>query len=154
MNLLDIAGQICKIVLPIREDVFYGNPQSSIAVCTLSSMDLLREIAESDVIRNVALAGRLLSENKGIDALIRSINKNPNITTLILCGKEVAGHRAGHSLLLAYRYGIDENGRIVNSLSPNPFLSVSESEISTFQKRIRIIDRIGSTSIQEIQSLI
>ncbi|MEM4252000.1 MAG: tetrahydromethanopterin S-methyltransferase subunit A [Candidatus Nitrosotenuis sp.] len=154
MNLLDIAGQICKVVLPIREDVFYGDPHSSTAICTLSSMGLLREIAESDVIRRVAVAGRLLSENKGIDTLIRSINKSPNITTLVLCGKDVAGHRAGHSLLLAHRYGIDENGRIVNSLSPNPFLSVSESEISIFQKQIRIVDRIGITSIQEIQSLI
>lgn len=154
MNLLDVAGQICKAVLPIREDVFYGNPDSCVAICTLSSMNLLRDIANSGILRQVALAGRLLSENKGIDTLIRSVNKNPNLSTLILCGKEVSGHRTGHSLLLVHKYGVDKSRRIVNSLSPSPFLSVSESEIVRFQKQITIIDRIGSTSLQEIRSLI
>lgn len=89
MNLLlDLAGEICKIVLPIRGEVFLGNGKSSVAVCTLSSMDLLREISGSDLMKKIAIAGRLLSENKGIDELVRYIIKNHNIQTMIVCGKE------------------------------------------------------------------
>lgn len=154
MNLLDIVGEICKVVLPIPEDVFYGDPQSTVAICTLSSMDMLKEIARSDVLDRVCLAGRLLSENKGIDALIRYVSKNPNLSTLILCGREVAGHRAGQSLLLVHRYGTDSDGRIVNSPSPDPFLSVSEDEITRFQKQIKIIDRIGTTDLHAIRPLL
>jgi tetrahydromethanopterin S-methyltransferase subunit A len=154
MNLNDIAGEICKIILPIHEDVFYGNPRSNVAVCTLSSMKLLKEIAGSDVLSRIALAGRLLSENKGIDALIRHVNQNENLSVLILCGKEVPGHKAGHSLLQVHRYGIDADGRIVNSISPDPVLSVSNSEITKFQNKIRIIDAIGTTSLEDLRSLI
>ncbi|MEM3143252.1 MAG: tetrahydromethanopterin S-methyltransferase subunit A [Candidatus Nitrosotenuis sp.] len=154
MNLNDIAGEICKIILPIHEDVFYGNPRSNVAVCTLSSMKLLKEIAGSDVLSRIALAGRLLSENKGIDALIRHVNQNENLSMLILCGKEVSGHRAGHSLLQVHKYGVDTDGRIVNSVSPEPVLSVSNSEIAKFQNKIRIIDAIGTTSLEDLRSLI
>jgi tetrahydromethanopterin S-methyltransferase subunit A len=154
MNLNDIAGEICKIILPIHEDVFYGNPRSNVAVCTLSSMELLKEIANSDVLGRIALAGRLLSENKGIDALIRHVNQNENLSVLILCGKEVSGHKAGHSLLHVHKYGIDTDGRIVNSVSPEPVLSVSNSEITKFQNKIRIVDAIGTTSLEDLRSLI
>jgi tetrahydromethanopterin S-methyltransferase subunit A len=73
---------------------------------------------------------------------------------LILCGKEVPGHKAGHSLLQVHRYGIDADGRIVNSISPDPVLSVSNSEITKFQNKIRIIDAIGTTSLEDLRSLI
>lgn len=150
MNLLEVAGRLCKVLLPIPDDVFYGNPSSSVAICTLSSMNLLREIASSVMMERIALAGRLLSENKGIDALIRHVNKNPNITTIILCGKEVSGHRAGHSLLLVHRHGIDMNGRIINSVSPDPVLTVTESEVAQFQRQINIVDKIGETQPHRI----
>ena len=46
MNLIeDIAGELCKILLPIEEEVFYGDPKSNVVICTLSSINLLKEIA-------------------------------------------------------------------------------------------------------------
>lgn len=154
MNLLDVAGKICKIILPIHEDVFYGNTKSNTAICTLSSMDMLKEIAASDIINRICVAGRLLSENKGIDALVRYASKNQNLDTLILCGREVPGHRAGHSLLCMHRYGVGSDGLIVNSLSPDPFLTVSRDEVDGFQRRIKIIDMIGVTDLRTIRSLL
>lgn len=148
--LLDLAGEICRIVLPIREEVFLGNRESSVAVCTLSSMNLLREISRSDIMKRVAIAGRLLSENKGIDELVRNITKNRNIQTLIVCGKEVAGHKTGHALVSLYRHGVDDDGRIKNSRSPSPFLTVSKQDIEKFQKQIRLVDRIGETRMDRI----
>src|SRR5574338_847661 len=91
MNFGQIAGEICKAILPIPEQTYSGNPESGIAVCTLSSIELLKEIAASNMMEKIAIAGRLLSENKGIDSMIRHVIKNPNLNTIIVCGKEVSG---------------------------------------------------------------
>ena len=43
MNALgEVIGKVCEIILPIPEESFPGNPDSKLAVCTLSSMDLLK----------------------------------------------------------------------------------------------------------------
>jgi tetrahydromethanopterin S-methyltransferase subunit A len=154
MKLTDVAGEICKILLPIREDVFYGNPASHIAVCTLSSMTLLREISESGFLSKVAVVGRLLSENKGIDTLISFVTENPTLKILIVCGRDVPGHLAGHSLVALYKYGIDENKRIINSVSPEPVLTSTSSQVEQFQKQITLVDKIGETDMEKIRQLI
>ena len=66
-------GEACKIILPIHEETFHGNPDSAIAICTLSSLDLLRKIANSSLLNQISIAGRLLSENNGIDQIIRHV---------------------------------------------------------------------------------
>ena len=77
MNTLsNIVGEICKTLLPIHEEVFFGNPKSSISICTLSSIQLLKEIANSTVMKKVAVVGRLLSENNGIDSIIQNVISN------------------------------------------------------------------------------
>jgi len=149
----NMAGEICRILLPIPDEVFFGNPASPIAVCTLSSMQLLRDLSKSEIMRKVAVVGRLLSENRGIDSLIRSVVRNPNLSTIILCGKDVRGHRAGGALLSLLRHGMDPDGRIANSSSPDPILAVS-SEVRQFRRQISIIDRIGETDPREIIRLV
>jgi tetrahydromethanopterin S-methyltransferase subunit A len=149
-----VLGELCKVILPIPEDIFYGNKNSSIAICTLSSIDLLKKISNSDLLEKVTIVGRLLSENKGIDSLICYVNSNKNIKTIILCGKEVWGHKAGDSLLKLYENGIDSNGRIINSSSPDPFLEVSSDEVNIFQNQIALIDKIGETKLSNIKELI
>ena len=50
MNALgEKIGELCKIILPIPEEYYHGNPNSSIAVCTLSSIDLLKKFANSEI---------------------------------------------------------------------------------------------------------
>lgn len=155
MNSLEnLAGEICKILLPIPEEVYYGNKNSSVAVCTLSSIDLLKKFSEQKLLQNIAIVGRLLSENKGIESLVKYVNENSNIKKIILCGKEVWGHKAGHSLLELHKNGIDNNGRIINSTSPDPVLTLTESEVKKFQTRVRIVDMIGETNQDKIIQLI
>ncbi|MFZ8921509.1 MAG: tetrahydromethanopterin S-methyltransferase subunit A [Nitrosopumilaceae archaeon] len=143
-------GEICAVLLPINEKSYNGNSNSSIAVCTLSSIDLLRKISNSDLMSEISIVGRLLSENKGIDEIIRYINQNQNIKKIIICGKEVWGHKAGHSLFQLHQNGIDNNNRIIGSKSPDPILSVKHSEISYFQKEIKLINLIGETNPEKI----
>jgi tetrahydromethanopterin S-methyltransferase subunit A len=155
MNFLgDILGEICKTIFPVNEEVYLGNPKSSISICTLSSISLLKNIANSDLMKEINLVGRLLSENKGIDSIVRYVNSNQNIKTLIVCGKEVSGHKSGNSLLDLYNYGINSNGRIINSSSPDPTLTVKQHEVEKFRQKIRIINKIGVTNLVEIIKLV
>ena len=151
MNSLEnLAGEICKALLPIPEEAYFGNKNSSVAVCTLSSIDLLKKLSEPNFLQNVVIVGRLLSENKGIESLVHYVNKNPNIKTIILCGKEVWGHKAGHSLLQLHKNGVDNNGRIIDSTSPDPVITLTESKVKKFQSQVRIIDMIGETNQDKI----
>jgi tetrahydromethanopterin S-methyltransferase subunit A len=146
----ETIGKICKIFLPVPEEFYVGNLNSSVCICTLSSIKLLKEIKNSRLIDNVAIAGRLFTENKGIDSIIRYVNQNKKIKTIVVCGKEVWGHKSGHSLFQLHKYGIDHDNRIINSTSPDPFLTVSELEIKYFQKEISLLNLIGETNIESI----
>ena len=151
MNAIGEAiGELCKIVLPIREEYYPGNLNSSIAICTLSSINLLKKFANSEILNKISIAGRLLSENKGIDSIIKYVNKHPKVNTIIVCGKEVWGHKSGHSLFQLHKNGIDQNNRIINSTSPDPFLTVSKSEIKYFQENVKLVDLINLTEIKLI----
>ena len=155
MNLIeDIAGELCKILLPIEEEVFFGNPKSNVAICTLSSINLLKEIVNSSIIKEIAIVGRLLSENKGIDSLVKSILSNEKIDTIILCGKDTLGHKPGYSLLCLYKNGIDENHKIIDSQSPHPILTVTKKDVAKFQRQVKIINKIGETSISKLKSVV
>ena len=151
MNAIGEAiGDLCKLILPINEEYYLGNPNSTIAVCTLSSINLLKNFANSEILNKISIVGRLLSENKGIDSIIKYVNKNPQVSTIIVCGKEVWGHKSGHSLFELHKNGIDQNKRIINSTSPDPYLTVSELEIKYFQDKINLVNLINETKFELI----
>jgi len=143
-------GELCKVILPIPEESYQGNLNSSIAICTLSSIDLLKKFANSELLNHISIVGRLLSENKGINSIIKHVNKNKKITTIIVCGKEVWGHKAGHSLFQLHKNGVDKNNRIINSTSPDPYLTVSKSQIQYFQNNITLVNLINETDFETI----
>ena len=151
MNALGEAiGELCKIVLPIPEESYHGNLDSPIAICTLSSIDLLKKLGNSQILNHVSIVGRLLSENKGIDSIIKHVNENHKINTIIVCGQEVWGHKAGHSLFQLHQNGVDKNNRIVGSISPDPYLTVSKSQIQYFQNNVSLVNLINETNTHTI----
>jgi len=150
----NVIGELCKALLPIPEESYLGNDNSSVAICTLSSIDLLKKISNSELLNHISIAGRLFSENKGIDSLIKYVNQNKKIKTIIVCGKEVWGHKSGHSLFELHKNGIDNFGRIINSTSPDPFLTVSKSEINYFQNEVTLVNMINETNFEEIKKAI
>lgn len=154
MNFGEFAGEVCKKIFPIPEEKFVGNNSSKIAICTLSSIDLLNDISQSDVMKKITIVGRLLSENKGIDEMVRFVNQHPELDTIIVCGKEVTGHKTGHALFCLHRFGTDENNRIINSVSPDPVLMASKKEIKQFQNQVKLIDKIGETYLPSIIPLV
>ena len=151
MNVIEeIAGEICRILLPVEDKLYFGNTNSNLAICTLSSMKLLKEISNSSLMNKIYVVGRLLSENKGIDLLVRHIISNEQIDTLILCGEDTVGHRPGHSILCLYRNGLDQDGIIIGSDSPNPIVTLTNQEVLKFQKQIKIINETGELEISNL----
>ena len=144
-------GQICKYLIPIKHEYYLGNG-SRIAICTLSSIKLLIEISNDTKLMNkVALVGRLLSENKGIDKIINYCLTNTELSHLIVCGKDGRGHRAGQSLITLSNKGITKEGKIIMSKSPYPHLVSSYEDVQTFRDRITIHNLIEETNLNSIR---
>ena len=152
--LTNLLGKLCETLLPIPENIYFGDPKSSLTICTLSSMDLMKQISESDLMKKTNVVGRLLSENKGIDSLIRRVISNKNITTLLICGKEVHGHNAGQSLVALHKNGVNENNRIISATSPDPLLTITKAEVEKFRSQIKIVEKIGEINFTTIKQII
>jgi len=147
----DAAGKVCEAVLPIKYDYYFGRGKE-LAICTLASMDLLEKISKSDIMDSVAITGRLLSENRGIDAMIRFAMEHPDLKRIIVCGKEVKGHRAGQALLALAKNGTDNEGSIVGALGPYPMLKSPAKDIEAFRQQVEIIDMIGTVDVSSLKS--
>ena len=143
------AGRLCKVLLPIRHE-YYPGAGKAVAICTLSSIDLLQTIGKSDLINGILIAGRLLSENKGIDAIIDFTVKHPNLKRMIVCGKEVRGHRAGQALLALASNGMDSSGRIIGAVGPNAIVTLPQQDVDIFRHQVKINDMIGTVDIGKI----
>jgi tetrahydromethanopterin S-methyltransferase subunit A len=148
-KLEDGAGILCKVLLPVKQEYYLGSGKVS-AICTLSSFDLLERISRSPLMDRVLIAGRLLSESKGIDAMIDFSINHPGLSRIILCGKEVRGHRAGQALLALAHNGIDPSGRIIGAAGPHPIITRPLNDVEIFRHQVQIIDLIGTIDIDRI----
>jgi tetrahydromethanopterin S-methyltransferase subunit A len=149
----DAAGKVCEAVLTIKHEYYIGRGRE-LAICTLSSIDLLEQISKSEIMDKVVLVGRLFSENKGIDAMIKFTLEHPALERIILCGREVNGHKAGQALLSLYKNGIDKKGRIIGAASPYPILKSPLHDVEAFRKQIVIVDVMGTVDIKKITGLV
>jgi tetrahydromethanopterin S-methyltransferase subunit A len=148
------AGEICEFILPVRLSYLKGNGET-VAICTLSDMGLLRDIISSpDIMSKVFVAGRLLSENRGIDDVLATVHDSPRLRYLILCGRDGKGHRPGQALISLYKFGITDDGYIVGANGSNPILKSTKEEISFFRTRIEIVDLIGNRDISQIEQVL
>jgi len=153
-KLEDGAGILCKVFLPIKQEYYFGSGKSD-AICTLSSTDLLElMISTSSLMEKVLIVGRLLSENRGIDAIVNRVMNYPELRRIIVCGKEVKGHRAGQALIALARNGINSNGRIIGASGPNPVIMQSQMNVEIFRHQVQIIDLIGNVDIAEISRIL
>ena len=146
-------GYLCKCLIPIKHEYYLGRG-STIAICTLSSIKLLSEISnDTKFMDNVAIVGRLLSENKGIDTIIQYCIAKKNLAHLVVCGKDVSGHMAGDTLIALFKNGITSQGKIIAAKSPRPYLVSSYQDVQTFRNR-NFHNLIGETNISRIKSYV
>lgn len=148
----DCIGEICRFVIPIKHEYYIGNGRR-IAICTLSSLNLLREISNDTKLMNkVAIVGRLMSENRGIDNIIKYCITNRELVHLIVCGKDGNGHKAGHSLISLFEKGISKEGKIIMSKSPYPNLVSSYDDVQAIRGRITIHNLMGEIDLNIIDA--
>ncbi|MGE5683854.1 MAG: tetrahydromethanopterin S-methyltransferase subunit A [Nitrososphaerota archaeon] len=141
-------------MLPIKHEHFVGKG-SRIAICTLSSIRLLTEISnDTKLMNNLAIVGRLLSENKGIEDIINYCIVHKELEHLIICGKDSRGHRAGDSLIALSKNGMTKEGIIIESKSPRPQLRSSYQEVEIFRDRITVHNLIEETDLNRIRSCV
>jgi tetrahydromethanopterin S-methyltransferase subunit A len=157
----NIAGKICETLIPIKHEYYIGRRGKSIAICTLADIQLLEDISKSpDIMRKILIVGRLLSENKGIDSIIRFTLVHPELHYIIVCGKEVRGHQAGKTLLSLYENRINSNNNNDSRISigakgQHPILTSSQEDIASFRKQIKqIYNLIGISNIEQIKKQI
>ena len=156
-SLENMAGKLCETLIPIKHEYYMGRRGNEIAICTLSSIQLLEDICKSsDIMDKILIVGRLLSENKGIDAIIRFTLAHPELHYIIVCGKEVRGHQAGQALLSLYENGINNNNIgsriIIGAKSPYPVLTSTWEGVIAFRKQInKIYNLIGISDIEQIK---
>jgi tetrahydromethanopterin S-methyltransferase subunit A len=150
----NFAGRLCEILIPIKDEYFIGEVKTA-AICTLSSIDLLQAIARTeDVMNRILVVGRLLSENRGIDTLIRFTLRHSELLYLVVCGKDVKGHQAGQALLSLYRNGISRDGKIIGAIGPHPYLTCFQRDIESFRKQIMVYDLIGCEDLETVKTTI
>ena len=136
-------------VLPGRYVV--GNARSNLAICTLSSLDLIDKLAERLGKERFAIIGKAVTENIGIERIIKNVISNPNIRFLLICGKEPKGHWVGQALLSLKENGVDDEGRIIGAKGAMPYLkNVSREEIDQFRQQVELIDMRECEDVEEI----
>ncbi len=119
-----------------------GNPDSAVAVCTLSSTALIDQLDP----RHAAIIGRVYTPNIGLEKMIRNVVSNPKLRYLVLCGKESPVFRVGEAVLQLAAHGLDAEGHIVGTANLTAELKNLPAEVvETFRQQISLVNLIGET---------
>lgn len=119
-----------------------GNPESAVAVCTLSSTALIDQLDS----HYAAIIGRVYTPNIGIEKMIRNVVSNPKLRYLVLCGKESPVFKVGEALLRLSENGLDAERQIIGATGKNSELKNLPLEVvETYRHQITLINLIGET---------
>ncbi len=119
------------------------DPTAPGAICTLTSADLFDALAEAAP-PGVAIVGSMVTENLGIERLVRNLVASPAVSWLLVCGVDSKGHRAGDSLLALSRNGVDAEMRVVGAPGHRARLpNLTLAEVKAFRRRVAVVAHIG-----------
>jgi tetrahydromethanopterin S-methyltransferase subunit A len=119
------------------------DPEGTVAICTLASEMLMDRLAAAQP-SGVAIVGRAFTENFGVEKVVTNVVANPHIRTLVLCGVE-SRHRVGQTLLALHEGGVDDAGRVVGSLGPQPVVrSLTPGAVHIYRQKLTLIDLRGA----------
>ncbi|WER49936.1 DUF4346 domain-containing protein [Cupriavidus sp. WKF15] len=130
---------------------------ASVAVCTLNSDALAKELADQAP-DGLAIVGTMHTENLGVERVIRNVLANPNIRWLILCGedtRQLVGHLPGQSMESLCTNGTDDSQRIIGAKGKRPYLkNVSREHIEAFNRQVGLVSMIGTEDVGLISQAI
>ncbi|MFH0864511.1 MAG: hypothetical protein V1858_05500 [Candidatus Gottesmanbacteria bacterium] len=123
-----------------------GNPSCPVAICTEATVEGI-----NIDLNKIAIIGKCVTENIGIEKVVKNIVSNPNIRFLILCGKKSHGHDVGQTIISLNKNGIDNKMKVIGSTGSIPVVKhLTAEEINCFRKQILTIDLQGETSENKI----
>jgi len=128
-------------------DVVFGGADSPVAVCTLASRRLLPLLAGRP---EIAVAGRVFTENVGIERMVQNLVGSERLRYLIVCGRE-SRHRVGQTIVALHRNGLDDGSRVAGSEAPEPLMpNLTQMQLRAFQERVVLVDMIGEEDAEVI----
>lgn len=129
-----------------------GDPAAPVAVCALTSDELLAPLASFP---GVAIAGSVQTANQGIERIILNVTANPAIRFLLVCGKESRLFRQGQSLSALMENGVDEARRIIGAQGYEPILRIiTPQQIAAFCRQVELVDWIGERDLETLRARI
>jgi tetrahydromethanopterin S-methyltransferase subunit A len=135
---------------PHPGDYIVGNPEGTVAICTLSNRDLAVRVTAAGE-PAVAIAGRCDTENIGVEKVVLNLLANPRIRWLVICGTEAKGHCAGDAFLRLKERGVDADMRVLESASWRPILkNLTLLDVAQFRQQIEEVNLIGVTELEGI----
>lgn len=131
--------------------------RAPVAVCTLNSDHLIKELAITNI-EGLSIVGSLHTENLGIEHLIRNTLANTHIRFLIICGEDTRkaiGHLPGQSLVALMQYGVNEKMRIIEAKGKRPLLkNIRPEHVEGFRRQVQVITQIGNIDVAALKNLI
>lgn len=138
-----------------------GNDYSPVAVVVLLNAPYekipseIERVARISIETGAALAGTLQTANIGLEKMITNIVANPNIRYLVLCGKEVEGHKVGGALIALMKNGIDNRRIIIGTTAPTAYLfNIPLEAIERFRKQVTLINLIDVLNLEIIRKAV
>lgn len=115
-----------------------GDPAAPVAVCALTSEELLTPLA---AFPGVAIVGEIHTANLGIERIVTNVTANASIRFLLLCGKDSQLFRPGQTLCALVENGIDEAGQIIGAQGYHPVMrNVPRTRIDAFRRQVELVD--------------
>lgn len=131
---------------------FVSDPTAPVAVCTLGSVELAPQVA-ADPPEGLCIAGKVETENIGIEKIVKNIISNPAISFLLCVGAEPPKHLTGATMVALFENGIDDRQRIPGSPGMRPMLpNTSIDEVEAFRAQVEPVVMIGCTDVAEIHA--
>lgn len=122
-----------------------GDATAAVAVCTLSSRDLIEPVSK---LPGVAIAGRLVTVNLGIERLVINVVANPRIRAVVLCGKDSPVFHTAQAVRALVEHGVTPERRIIGAQGHWPVLgNLSAARIARFRAQVTLVDAIGTSAL-------
>jgi len=148
------------------EDGHYlrGNDYSPVAVVVMHNAPReegketppeIEKLVKVAIETGAALAGTLQTANIGLEKLITNVVANTNIRFLVLCGKEVDGHKSGDALIALIKDGVDAKRIIIGTNAPTAYLfNIPVRVIERFRKQITLINLLNEIDSETVRKAV
>jgi len=132
---------------PVSGRYVAGNKDSPVAICTMASVDI--ELPMDDI----AISGKLVTENIGIEKVVKNVIANPNIRFIVCCGRPSKGHFVDDALECLVKNGVDKDGRIVGAKGAMAAVkNLTKEEIEHFRKQVEVVCISGEKDVEKIMA--